>query len=452
MERYHVMLGQLGFDSCVVITADYCSESDAILNKETLYPALRYVIREHGALGAQISTGGKTSDVPQFVRLPIVDLDLVVEFREDNTTTTDELLRTELERQFQFNSPDPPWHLTVVGGRSVVFAYHHVIADGQSGPAFLHSLLSALNTTSADKLDYENIVTVSPHSVIIGPTETYTNISPSLTALLHEVYKMIVPASWTDKPYAWTGNPIPPMPSLEMTVRCWEISTTYTTQILNLCRENHTTLTAFLYTLVVGVLSRVVATYPTEPTESYRTISAVVAVSLRRFTGVSPFVLCDQVCSTQSYVPMHTVGRDKEGIVYFPWAVTKQFGARIQGAVEKSRETLGMLGLLFWLGMAESYFLGMLGKKRETGLTISNLGKFPASQATHSARHGSWTLKSVYFAQCDVVRGAAIKMNVIGSPSGTTNVTFTWGQQSIDTQLAEIMIKEVQDVLYAMLT
>ena len=449
MERYHVKLSQLGFDSCVVVTAEYHSEN-ATLTKETVYPALCCMIQEHCALAAQIRTGDK-SDLPKFIRLSKVNLDTAVEFRNDDGVPTDELLRQELERKFEFDVPSPLWYLTIIDGRTIIFAYHHVIADGQSGPALLHAFLCALNAPSKDIGVLESIISIPIDSTIVGPTEAYTNITPSISELFHTLYKMVVPSSWTEAPYAWTGNPVPRTPSLAMTVRCWEISATHTSQLLELCRENQTTLTAFLYTLVVGVLSRLVNSGRTKQQDPYRTISTVVAVSLRRFTGASPLVLCDQVCSTQSYVPLHDVERDKGGIVYFPWAVAGQFGLRIQTAIKRSRETLGMLRLLFWLGMADSYFLGMLGKKRETGLTISNLGRFPLPNDIKDTGEPSWTLKHAYFAQCDVVRGAAIKMNVMGSPSGTTNITFTWGQHSIDEDLAEGLIKEVQDLLSAIL-
>ena len=38
----------------------------------------------------------------------------------------------------------------------------------------------------------------------------------------------------------------------------------------------------------------------------------------------------------------------------------------------------------------------------------------------------------MYFAQCDAIGGAAIKMNVVGSPSGSVNVVVTWGEGAID--------------------
>ncbi|KIP03379.1 hypothetical protein PHLGIDRAFT_130184 [Phlebiopsis gigantea 11061_1 CR5-6] len=441
MERYHVLLSQLGFDSCVVVTGEYRSRDAATLDKAKLYTALRQVVLRHGALGMQVRTGKHSSDVPQFVRLPSVDLDTAVELRDYEGFGVDELLRSELVRQFPFDVSSPLWHLTVLGARTVVFAYHHVIGDGQSGPAFLNALLSALNTPSGPLHDGDpNVIHIPPDVPFVGPVEVYTSIFPSIPELSRTLYKMIVPPSWTDGPYAWTGNPIPQEPSLAMTVRTWQLSAADTTALLRLCRAHAATLTAFLYALVVGVLSRLVPGRP-------RTISSVVAVSLRRFTGAPPAVLCDHVCSTQAYVPLRPVGR-AEG---FPWAATAQYGARVRDAVGHARGVLGMLRLLLWLGMGEAYFRGMLGKKRESGITLSNLGKFPTSGGGEGSSGDLWRLENVYLGQCDVVRGAAIKVNVVGSPEGTTNITFTYGQDSIDADLAEEFIREVKGVLYTLL-
>lgn len=452
MEKYHITVSQIGFDSCVVIAADYHTAPGLVaLDKKILYPAIHQVVQAHGALAAQIYIPkDRPGAVPQFVRLPTIDLDPIVEFVEDDGTPVDETLRAELGRVFDLGISCPLWHLTVIGGRTVVFAYHHVIADGQSGPAFHSSLLSALNNPHLPSYDGGSEITISNTSTIAGPIEALTDVSMSWSLIWHTVYKMIASSSWTEGPYSWTGKPTPPSPSLEMSVRCWEISSSQTAEILRLCREKQTTFTAFLYTLVTGVLSKLVMDSQGGKPEPYKTISVVVAVSLRRFTGASPFALCDHVCSAQSYVPMYTIERDTNNAVYFPWAVTADFATRIQAAVKKSREMVGLVRLLFWLGMEKSYFRGMLGKKRETGLTISNLGKFPIRDAERGANDAVWRLGSVYFAQCDVVRGAAIKMNVLGSPAGTTNITFTWGKDSIEADFAERLISEVKTVLSAM--
>lgn len=444
MERYQITLCQVGFDSCVAIAGQYTSTSLGTLSRDLLYPALCNVILQHPALCVQIDLGDKSArDIPKFIRLPSIDLDAVVDFVEESPVSIDDLLKSQLKRIFELEVSTPLWHLTVVNGRTVVFAYHHAIADGQSGPAFHASLLAALNNAQDVYSDDDGSMILVPSTLdFIPPIEALTSVSMSFSTIFHELYKMVVPSSWLAGATAWTGNPIPPSPSLDMSVRCWEISAPQTAAILRLCHEHNTTLTAFIYTLVVGTLSKLVSASQTADAQPFKTMSVVIPVSLRRFTGASPLVLCDHVSSVQSYVPLYTI---EHGKMDFPWSIAAQFGNRIRAAIDESRQVVGLVGLLYRLGMAESYLRGMLGKKRGTGLTISNLGKFPTK--SEQVDEDSWRLGSVFFAQCDVMRGAAVKMNVLGSPTGTTNITFTWGATSVDENLIHTLIIDIQSML-----
>lgn len=443
MERYHVLLGELGFDSCVAIAARYVPASGAPLTKETLYPALHTVVQRHAALGVQIAPGADPRAVPKYVCLSEVDLDAAVEFLEDDAASVDELLQAQLVRPFAIGTSAPLWRLTVANGRMVVFASHHVIADGQSGPALHAALLAALNDANTG-LPSNSRVPVLQSTLIHGPTEAYTDISLSWSSLLHELYKVLAPKSWLPSATAWTGNNIPSTPSIAMNVRCWEISAAQTVEILKRCRENKTTLTAFLHTLLVGVLSRVLQeTRPDEVAEC-KTINVAVPVSLRRYTGVPPLDLCDQVSTVHLFSPILPLLDDGKD---FSWEATRRFGAELQRNLPSSPELLGEMRMLFRLGIAESYFRGMLGKKRTSGFALSNLGRFPVAKTIGE----KWSLEGVYFAQCDVMRGAAIKVNIVGSPDGATNVAFSWGKASLDEDLANMFIMEMKATLDAML-
>jgi hypothetical protein len=451
MERFHITLSQLGLDSCVAIVGEFTNVSGLTgQDKDWLYPALHRVILEHPALGVQIQAGDK-GDVPKYVRLSAVDMDVVVHYAQDEQTSVEQLLRSELERPFELGTTSPLWRIAVAHGSSsrtrlIVFAYHHAIADGLSGPAFMSALLSALNEQKFSQAGYQSKVDVPTEPTIVGPLEAFTDISPSFSIMYKEAFKLLAPPSWKPGFYSWTGNPVMKIPSLGMSVRCWEISAAHTTKILHLCRENKTTFTAFLHTLVAEILSRLVLSFQGGQLSPYMTITTAVPVSLRRFTGASPFVLCDHVSSAYFHIPIQSAstkdpaGQDRS----FPWATASEFGLQLQGSIETLPRHLGPLRLLFSLGQANAYVQGMLGKKRESSVTISNLGTFPLREAQNMGSASSWTIGSVYFAQCDVVRGAAIKVNVMGSPNGTTSVAFTWGNASIDAELVEKFIDDTK--------
>ena len=153
--------------------------------------------------------------------------------------------------------------------------------------------------------------------------------------------------------------------------------------------------------------------------------------------------LCDHVATLHGYAALRPVlarGAD------FPWDGARDFGKDLHARVPRAPHMLGELAVLFRWGLAEGYFAGMLGKKRSTGLGLSNLGRFPEVPQDGKAR---WTLSEVYLGQCDVVRGAAIKANIVGSPEGATNVTFTWGEGAIDEDLVETFIAGAKETLDA---
>ncbi len=96
----------------------------------------------------------------------------------------------------------------------------------------------------------------------------------------------------------------------------------------------------------------------------------------------------------------------------------------------------------YLFGHFKEYFLGMLGKKREGTLTISNIGRFPWSSEPEGM--GGWSIGSMYFGQCDATCGTMMKMNIVGSPSGSLGVSFTWGQGAIEDDIAEVFVHLMQ--------
>lgn len=161
----------------------------------------------------------------------------------------------------------------------------------------------------------------------------------------------------------------------------------------------------------------------------------------------------------RSYVPIPLEskkaadGRDRDG---FPWETAAQYGARLHGSMNRSRELVGMLRYLFGLGVAQDYFVGSLGKKREYTLLLSNLGRFPAQDVKGAdenqvARTTRWTIGEVLFAQADGVHGPAVKVNVVGCPDGGLGITFSWGEGAINQNTVEAFIEEAKASLLAVL-
>ncbi|KAJ7731132.1 hypothetical protein DFH07DRAFT_690481, partial [Mycena maculata] len=55
-----------------------------------------------------------------------------------------------------------------------------------------------------------------------------------------------------------------------------------------------------------------------------------------------------------------------------------------------------------------------------------------------------WRIEDIFFGQADVVAGAGLSINVVGDPSGTLNIAFTWGETSLESEFVERFIKNFQ--------
>ena len=50
----------------------------------------------------------------------------------------------------------------------------------------------------------------------------------------------------------------------------------------------------------------------------------------------------------------------------------------------------------------------------------------------------------MYFSQDDRYVGAALKLNVIGSPNGNVNIAMTWGEGAVADEFAESFLQKLE--------
>ncbi|KAJ7117645.1 alcohol acetyltransferase [Mycena epipterygia] len=419
LERLHATQHFLGLESCVATSAKYITEDGAKLTPDILFAALREVIKSHPALSVKLQNESTSNAV--FVRLETIDLSQVVEF-----STTDNLqtsLESQLARGFDTDADLPIWRIQVLTDNTVILAIYHVIGDGLSGPAFHASLLKALQNVTVR--DSSSLVQISDTIVLSPPVEACTRLRPSLSMVLVTIYELFAPTSWTRACTAWSGKPVPSTTNLKTNVRIMTIPPPNVATFSAECRTHRATVTSALYVLTVAIVSRMIARDPA----NYKTISSVVAISLREVSGMTKEAICDFTSAQYAYPPMNP---------NFTWAAAAHHAVELQKQKRDARGTLGLLRLLF--GNYVPYLKDKLGKKRESGFVISNLGRFDAP-----AVEGTWNIVSTVFAQCDVVAGSAFKLNVICDPSGAVNIAFTWGDDSIDNGFVESFIFQFQD-------
>ncbi|KAJ7307048.1 alcohol acetyltransferase [Mycena albidolilacea] len=426
LERYHATRNFLGLDSCVAASAKYSTEDRRPLTKDILFPALRQVIKTHPPLC--VGLANESSSTAAFTRLHTIDLSRIVQFR-DNDSLRD-ALESQLAEGFDTDADLPLWRIQVLGDNTVIFAIYHIIGDGLSTIAFHASLLRALRDVPAG--DASPLVQ-TPNTILLSPPiEDVTSVRPSLSTIFDEVYRLFAPKYLSSDRKAWSGNPVPMgvNGSLRTNVRLMSFPAHEVTAFCTMCQTHRTTVTAAFYVLTVATLSRMLAGDP-----RYDAISSTVAISLRGAAGIPKDAICDYVSAHRTYPPADP---------RFSWPAAAHHAAKLRTQKSKARENIGMLRFL--LGQYVPFFRSHLGRKRASGFVLSNLGRFDAS-----AVEGTWNIVNTVFAQCDVVVGAAFKMNVVCDPTGALNIALTWGEHSIESDFVESFLSRFQDAFRGLL-
>ncbi|KAJ6620566.1 hypothetical protein B0H10DRAFT_2215842 [Mycena sp. CBHHK59/15] len=364
----------------------------SILTKDVLFPALRKAIETHPALGVRMEE--ESTSKAFFVKLGSIELSHVVEFSD-----TDDLqaaFEGQLARPFDTDADLPLWRVEVLADNTVIVAMHHAIGDGLSTVVFHTSLFQGLQTI--DSSNGSSSVLIPDTVELLPPIEAVTSLRPSL------------PKS------AWTGRPVPETASLRTHVRLMKFTAPDVAAFTDTCRAHRATLSSALYILTVSVLSHMIANDPAR----YKTISANVTLSLRGAAGARADVICDYASVHHTYPRADPT---------FTWAAAARYAAELRTQKTKAREVVGMLRFLF--GHYVLYMKRQLGRKRAAAFVISNLGRFDAP-----AGEGKWRIENTVFAQCDVVLGAALKLNVVGDPTGAVNIALTWGNRASTRRLS----------------
>ncbi|KAH9893385.1 alcohol acetyltransferase [Cubamyces lactineus] len=438
-EQYFYARVRLGLLLWVTVTAKYHHEAGVSLDKPTLFAALEQVVYAHPVLACRLqATGTSHTTPPAWVRLPSVDLNRLVEFRDEEPAQLEDVLETLYAAPAPSADDVPPWKLLVLQNGTLVFAYEHTIGDGQSGMTFHATLLSALRQASlSPAADHSGILSNFPTDVALTPPlEDCMDVSVPLTMLVRELSKGLLPTWLRKEAMAWTGNPVPDAPTYGMSVHLLHYSPKETKHLLQLSRSHNTTLTGILHTLALMVLSRLIRKLP--DAAEYISVPMSVPISLRRYTNTPPVAFCNHVSAYSAVYPLLTADKTSNATTSaenFPWDLAADLSATLQREAPYSCRTIGLLKYLS--GKYDEYLLGKLGKKRDSALELSNVGSFPkvakAQPEGSSVRtDGPWKIEEVYFAQANPTLGMALTVNVAGAESGGLGVSVCWSKTSLD--------------------
>ncbi|RHZ57601.1 hypothetical protein CDV55_106100 [Aspergillus turcosus] len=443
LERYSTARHHLKFYLNVSVAATYTlPETYNGPVKDYIYRACGRLIGQHPILSA-IPVGEDTRE-PYFARLPEIDLEKPVSFanRSHDFPGADEpdaelenLLTTQ--HNTPFTSPLPYWRLCVLTDATnerrftAAFVYHHAIGDGTSGKAFHKTFLQALHETAASVAPEEvKTVIASPQVPLLPNAETVHPLPVSMFYLATTLFREKV-WSWAD-PGLWTGSEI--IVPLETQVRHIVFPEHVTSSLKDRCRQNNTTITAVLETVVARSLF---AHLP----EKFTSVKCNGAMSTRRWL---PDIITDDSMGVwvQSYED--TFSRNKVTSDGFPWEEARRARQTIENVLDlKGKNTTA--NLLRYVDDFQKMLLSKVGKARDASFEVSNLGVLAVDREQDPAKP---RIGRMVFSQSASVTGSAIEASVITGGDRCMVLAFSWQTNAVELDLMSAVMDSIMTELF----
>ncbi|KAF2762939.1 hypothetical protein EJ05DRAFT_495789 [Pseudovirgaria hyperparasitica] len=440
LEKYSTARHDLGFYTNVIVGAEYVlPQSYQLPLQHHIYRACATIIAEHANLSVEILNGRTAT--PVFARLTQVALEECVIFESTTTTVnyhgmTDQQLREILEKQHNQDFPDhgPLWRLLIASDTAVprnftaFFVFHHAIGDGTSGLAFHRELLAALlDSKHHSKGSVVQTVLTSPKKPLLSAVEDFLPLSISWIYLLGVILEGLLWKKF-EKGF-WYGGVI--QKPLETTVRTTGLSKSSSEAFRSLCKENGTTVTAALQTLVAEVILEIMPA-------NYTNIRSNGAMSLRSFipdvTQRSFGVWVTAWNEVYQKSELSTEGMS--------WKRARASRKAIEDAVA-ARGNNSAVGLLRYVPDYQKYLLNKLGSQRDATFEVSNLGAYKDDARSHDHHLGGEDphIERITFSQSGNVAGPALAVGAVTGGDGCLSLAFSW-QKGV---LAEDFVVDVME-------
>lgn len=253
----------LGFYNNVGLTAAYTTSAHRnIPIRDLVFAALHHVVAEHPNLSAIPVNEDKSYPDVYFARLPKFDSRRCVEFhRCDHPISQNESIGTELDQRLRQQHslslkstiPGPYWRLIVTTyphGRQVFTAswiFQHALADGASAMIFRETFLEGLNKSMRAPINEAKRLVCSPLKPLAPPLEDLHPMNTSWQFFISALVGSLLPSYFRRRP--WTGGLIAQSPP-QSTTKSIGLSANTTSRLVAWCREQKTSVTAALSTLL----------------------------------------------------------------------------------------------------------------------------------------------------------------------------------------------------------
>lgn len=420
----------------MAVTASYSlPESFTLPVKDYIYKACETLIGQHPVLSA-IPIGEDTKE-PYFARLPEIDLSAPVSFQartgpfpglDEADSELDAVLKAQHNTPFE--APSPHWRLHVLTDPAenrrftAAFVFHHAIGDGTSGKAFHRTFLQALRSIAPLAPGEAQQVIRSPQSPLLPNVEELHSLPLSIPYLAGVLFREKI-WSPTD-PGLWAGSEVR-LP-LETNVRHVVIPKPVASSFRDGCRQQETTITAALQTLVARAIL-------THVPDRFTHVHLSGAMSTRRWI---PDTITDDSIGVwvQDYSEEYT--RQAVTSETFPWAEAKRSRETIEKVLQLQGKNAGP-NLLKYVGdFHEELYRSKVGKPRKASFEVSNIGALGVGEQEAERPQ----IGRVVFSQSASVTGSAIEVSVASGGDGCLVLAFTWQADVVDNTLISSIIDQ----------
>jgi hypothetical protein len=386
-----------------------------------------------------VSIHGEKTHSPAFVRVPSINIPARVTYIDggdkDDLRVVEKVLEDEHNRPFPGLDDGTGWLWKVIvfehsqdGWITVAWVVHHALSDGIGVKVFHVALGEALNSPIAPAGEWERarwIVRPPNDLKLPDPLEQAVDISPtyrSAPSILLSLYKIYTPSFMHLKrgERTYSGPPAPTessLPTFRSNHRVAVLSSQVAEGLRLKCRENGTTVSAYLHALMARVIKGIY-----EGNEDGYAASS--PISQRRFVPGAEGQILDYVSECSFVIKFNRPSvlsseLSKEEREAEDWANSKKCGKSLRAAAKRSRDTHS--GYLAFLADYFSYFKGQLGKPREGVLKINSIGLIKKPR-------GDWEMDRLIHTVCGGVLNAAFVLNVGTVEGGDMGISVTWGE------------------------
>ncbi|KAF2728216.1 hypothetical protein EJ04DRAFT_581496 [Polyplosphaeria fusca] len=449
IEKYSTSRHHLKIYNNVACAASYSRPASSTSLQAIIFEALRAVIKTHPILSAIPLDEDKPETY--FARLPSINLDTCVTFVERKASIpshneSDQELDALIQAQHNLAFKDsigtkPFWRLVVLHPTSsttnftLIWVFHHALADGTAGLIFHRTFVSALRSLPPALPEESNPLVTPPSTPLIPPLEDLHPLPLSFWFILKTLW-----GSWfPSRPASlWTGSSIPSPPAQSSNLRTLILSASTTEKLLALSRANKTSLTATLETLVASAVFTLLD-------QKHTTLRVDGPISLRRF-----LTLKDQgqgiedALGTFTGQYFHTHTRASEAGDAISWPEARAVRSSITTELAKNGKD-STVGLLRWVSDLQKFFEEKVGQPRGGTFELSNVGVFEARGGGNKGENEeSWRIGRVVFSQSMGTTGPAFSCSVVTGADGCCVLAFNWLEEGPGELDVEKVMQEVR--------